>query len=159
MAEHPNQALLRRFYTAFGARDGEAMAACYTPDATFTDPVFVGLRDGEPGAMWRMLTGGSTDLVVELVAADVTDADGRARWIAHYTFGQTGRRVTNDVRSTFVFRDGLIAAQVDEFDFPRWAGQALGPTGRLLGRTTYLRHKVQRNARTGLDRYRAAEPR
>ncbi len=33
-------ALIARFYDALGRRDAAAMAACYAPDATFTDPVF-----------------------------------------------------------------------------------------------------------------------
>ena len=38
------------------------MAACYTDDATFADPVFTDLQRQEPGAMWRMLTARSQDL-------------------------------------------------------------------------------------------------
>ena len=74
--------------------------------------------------MWRMLTGRSADLSVELLDR-AADADtGSAHWIARYTFGRTGRPVVNDVRSTFRFADGLIVDQRDEFDFPRWARQA-----------------------------------
>ena len=51
-----NTLLIERFYTAFGAGDGEGMAACYAPDAHFADPVFPDLRGSEPGEMWRMLT-------------------------------------------------------------------------------------------------------
>ncbi len=52
---HPNDELIQRFYAAFARRDGDAMAECYVPSAHFSDPVFVDLKDGEPGAMWRML--------------------------------------------------------------------------------------------------------
>src|SRR5436190_2219712 len=48
--EDPNDALIQRFYAAFAARDGAAMAACYAPDATFSDPVFTDLKGEEPGA-------------------------------------------------------------------------------------------------------------
>ena len=44
---HPNAALIERFYEAFQRRDVDAMAACYAPDVTFSDPVFVGLHGGE----------------------------------------------------------------------------------------------------------------
>lgn len=150
-----NQALLEGFYAAFARRDGEAMAAAYAPAATFSDPVFVGLRDGEPGAMWRMLTSRSADLAVELVSCTADDATGKAHWIATYTFGQTGRKVVNDVRSSFRFADGKIVDQRDEFDFHRWAGQALGLSGKVLGGTSLLRKKVQGTARAGLDAFRA----
>lgn len=151
-----NQELLASFYAAFARRDGDAMAAAYAPHATFSDPAFPGLTGREPGAMWRMLTSRSTDLVVELVSCTADDSTGSARWIATYTFGQTGRKVVNDVQSRFRFADGLIAEQVDTFDFPRWAGQALGLQGKLLGRTPFLRKAVQAKARAGLDAFLAA---
>ena len=44
-----NKLLIERFYAAFAAGDGEAMAACYAPDAHFADPVFPDLRGSEPG--------------------------------------------------------------------------------------------------------------
>lgn len=150
-----NEQTLRDFYAAFARRDGDAMAAVYAPHATFSDPAFPGLKDGEPGAMWRMLTGRSTDLSVELRACHADETTGSAHWVATYTFGQTGRKVVNDVRSTFRFEDGLVVEQVDDFDFHRWAGQALGPPGKLLGGTAFFRKKVQRTARAGLDAFLA----
>jgi ketosteroid isomerase-like protein len=150
-----NLELVERFYAAFAARDGEAMAACYAPDATFTDPVFQDLSGSEPGAMWRMLTGRATDLQVELVEHETEGESGTARWVAHYTFTQTGRPVVNDVRSRFRFRNGLIAEQQDEFAFYRWARQALGPIGQLLGWTPMIRSAVRRQARRGLEKFMA----
>jgi len=149
--------LIERFYAAFARRDGDAMAACYAPDARFSDPVFPDLRGAEPGAMWRMLTGRSTDLTVELLEHDADDETGTARWLAHYTFTQTGRPVENDVRATFGFEGGLIADHRDEFDFHRWARQALGPAGLLLGGTPLLRSAVRRRSRAALDEFMARE--
>ena len=80
---------------------------------------------------------------------------GSAHWRAHYTFSQTGRAVVNDVRATMRFADGLIADHVDAFDFHRWARQALGTRGLLLGWTPLLRNAVRRRARAGLDEYLA----
>ena len=148
-----NDELIQRFYAAFAARDGDAMAACYAPGATFSDPVFTDLRGDEPGAMWRMLTGRADDLTVELVEHDADDERGSARWIAHYTFSQTGRKVVNDVRSEFRFADGLIAEQRDSFDFHRWARQALGTQGLLLGWAPPVRAAVGKRARAGLDEF------
>ncbi|HEY7150994.1 MAG TPA: nuclear transport factor 2 family protein [Solirubrobacterales bacterium] len=152
-----NAELIRRFYAAFGERDGGAMAACYAPNARFSDPVFPALRGEEPGAMWRMLTGRAEDLEVELLEHDAHDADGSAHWTAHYTFTQTGRPVVNDVRARFRFEDGLIAEHRDDFDFHRWARQALGASGLLLGWTPVLRSAVRRRARAGLDEFMAGE--
>jgi ketosteroid isomerase-like protein len=149
---HSNEELIRRFYTAFGALDGDTMAACYAPDARFSDPVFTDLRGQEPGAMWRMLTGRANDLNVRLLEHEAGDQHGRAHWLADYTFS-TGRRVHNDVRAEFRFEDGLIVEHHDAFSFYTWAREALGPAGVVLGWTPLLRGKVQSQARSGLDEF------
>jgi ketosteroid isomerase-like protein len=149
-------ALLDRFYAAFARLDGEEMAACYAPDASFSDPVFVGLHGEQPGGMWRMLTSRAKNLSVELVSRDADESAGTAHWVAQYQFAQTGRPVVNDVQSKFQFADGLITSQVDDFDFHRWSRQALGLPGLLLGWTPMLRGSVQRKARAGLDKFLAA---
>lgn len=154
---HPNAELIERFYSAFGRREGEAMAACYAPDATFSDPVFPGLSGREAGAMWRMLTARSTDLEIELVDHEAGDDSGSARWRASYTFTQTARQVDNDVHATFRFRGGFIADHRDQFAFYRWARQALGPPGLLLGWTPMLQASVRRRARAGLDEFMAGD--
>ena len=151
-----NDQLIQRFYAAFKAHDGKEMAACYAPDAHFSDPVFVDLNGEEPGAMWTMLTARADDLDVQLVEHAADGDAGSARWIASYTFTQTGHKVVNDVRAAFRFRDGLIVDHVDTFDFGKWARQALGMTGKLLGWTPMVRSKVRKQARAGLDKFMAA---
>src|SRR5919106_1595838 len=138
---HP-VSIIERFYTAFGECDGAAMSACYAPAAHFSDPVFPDLNGDEPGAMWRMLTSQATDLRIELLEHEADGDRGSARWRAHYTFSQTGRPVVNDVRASFRFADGLISDHRDEFDFYRWARQALGTAGLLLGWTPVVRNGV-----------------
>ena len=145
-----SEQLIERFYSAFDARDGDAMAACYAPGARFSDPVFPGLEDDEPGAMWRMLTAQATTLRVELLEHEADDARGTARWRAHYVFSQTGRPVVNDVRATFRFAGGLIAEHTDAFSFHRWSRQALGAPGLLLGWTPLLKAPVRRRASASL---------
>jgi ketosteroid isomerase-like protein len=155
---HTNEELIVRFYGAFGARDGAGMASCYTPDATFSDPVFQDLKGDEPGAMWRMLTARAEDLSIELLEQEADDERGAARWLAQYTYSQTGRPVRNDVQASFRFRDGLIVEHVDDFDLYAWTRQALGPVGALLGWTPLLRSAVRRRARAALDEFRSREP-
>jgi|SRR5579862_1309020 len=157
----PNDELIERFYAAFARGDGAAMAACYAPNVHFRDPAFGDLNGPAVGAMWRMLASGARDFRLELLEHASDASTGSAHWIAHYTFSQTGRPVVNDVHAAFRFADGLIVDHVDSFDFHRWAGQALGPRGRLLGGTSFLRNTVQRRARARLDEYiahAAAEP-
>jgi ketosteroid isomerase-like protein len=150
-----NEALIERFYAAFAERNGAAMAACYAPEVSFSDPVFPDLHGDEAGAMWRMLTERATDLRIELLEREADDERGSARWRAHYTFTQTGRPVVNDVRASFRFAGGLIVEHRDDFDFHRWARQALGPVGLVLGWTPMLRASVRRRARAGLEQFRA----
>ena len=129
------------------------MAAHYAPGSRFKDPAFGELTGSEAGDMWRMLTGRSKDLRVELVDHGATRDEGSARWIAHYTFS-TGRPVVNDVQATFRFaRDGRIAEHVDAFSFWRWSRQALGPAGLALGWTPLLRAQVRAKARGQLQEF------
>lgn len=153
---HPHAALIARFYDAFQRRDAAAMAACYHGDVQFTDEVFPDLRGPQAGAMWAMLCARGKDLRVVPSAITADDAQGRARWDAWYTFSGTGRPVHNIIHAEFAFRDGLIVRHVDRFDFPRWARQALGVSGLLLGGTRFMRRKVQVTAARSLAAWMAA---
>jgi len=152
---HPHESLLRQFYAAFAARDAEGMARCYHPDVRFTDPVFPMLAGREAGDMWRMLLARATDLQVTLDEARGDEDGAEARWTARYTFTRTGRPVVNRVHGLFAFREGLIVRHFDSFAFWRWASQALGPAGAVLGWTPMLRWKVRKDAALALERFRA----
>lgn len=151
--DHPNAKVLQRFYEAFGRRDAEGMAACYADDVKFSDDVFPDLRGRDAGDMWRMLCEAGKDLRVEASDIAADDASGRARWVAHYTFSATGKKVVNDIQARFVFKDGRIVEHTDRFDFPRWARQALGLPGAVLGWTGWMQKKVQAQAAKGLRRF------
>ena len=153
----PNDDLIERFYGAFARGDGAGMAACYAPNVHFRDPAFGDLEGPQAGAMWRMLAATAHDLRLELLEHGSEATTGGAHWLAHYTFSQTGRPVVNDVHATFRFADGLIVDHLDSFDFAVWASQALGPQGRLLGWTPFLRSAVRRRARANLERFLANE--
>lgn len=150
---HPNAALITRFYEAFSRRDGAAMAACYHPDVSFSDPVFPDLKGPAAGAMWRFLCERGGDLKVEFRDIEADDTSGKAHWEARYTFSATGRPVHNVIDASFSFKDGLIRAHTDRFDFYAWARQALGATGWLLGWTPMLKNKVRGQAGAGLTKF------
>ena len=156
MTAGDNRALIERFYEAFGSCDGAEMTACYADDAHFRDPAFGDLQGDEVGAMWRMLTGRATDLEIELREHDADESSGSAHWTARYTFS-TGRRVFNDIQASFRFSDGLIADHVDEFDFRRWARQALGPSGTLVALLPPLRSKARAKALDQLETFKRDE--
>ncbi len=148
-----NEKLIERFYDSFGRMDGETMAMLYAPDAHFRDPAFGDLTGEEAGDMWQMLTGRAEDLKVELASHSAEGDTGEANWIATYTFS-TGRPVVNDIQARFRFRDGLIVDHVDSFPMHKWARQALGAPGWILGLPGF-NLLIRRKARGDLDEYRA----
>ena len=153
MSAEANRELIERLYAAFAERNGAAMTACYAPGAHFRDPAFGDLEGEEIGAMWRMLTGRASDLEIDLREHEAGEETGSAHWIARYTFS-TGRPVVNDIQAGFRFANGLIADHVDEFDFRRWAAQALGPTGHLVALLPPLRRKARAKAVDQLAAFR-----
>jgi ketosteroid isomerase-like protein len=152
-----NAALIEVFYAALGRRDAATMIACYAADARFSDPVFPDLDAEGVGAMWRMLCARGKDLAV--VASDVrADATtGRAHWVATYTYSATGRRVENRIDAAFEFRGGRIVRHRDRFDLYRWARQALGPSGLMLGWLPPVQRAIRKRAATALAAWRASE--
>ena len=152
---HANAALITRFYSAFQQRDADTMAACYHPEASFSDPAFPALHGSEIGDMWRMLLARGHDLRLDFSDVQADDQRGSAHWDARYTFSKTGRRVLNRIDAEFHFQSGLIVRHQDHFAFAAWAQQALGPVGWLLGYTPLLRNKVQGEAGKGLAHSRA----
>ena len=155
--QHPNADLIERFYGSLSAKDGVAMAECYAAHATFEDPAFGQLDAQDAGAMWRMLTSRVGDLTVDVSEVRADDETGSARWIASYTFTQTGRAVVNDIRASFRFADGLITEHRDRFDWWVWARQALGPPGLLLGWNPLFHTAVRNKARATLAEFRQRE--
>ena len=153
-----HEAVIDRLYAALGSGDGEAMAACYTSDATFEDPAFGRLQNGRGQAMWRMLTARGGDLKITVVERQAAaDGTATAHWLADYTFTDTGRKVHNDVQASFVFRDGLIAEHHDRFDLRAWGAQALGPVAGVLGYTPILAVIVRRKTSSALATHLAGE--
>lgn len=153
---HPNADLITHFYTAFQQLDADTMATCYAADVRFSDPVFSGLRGAEAGDMWRMLCKRAEDFSLTFDSVHADDHAGSARWVATYRFSATGRQVVNHIQARFVFRDGLIVEHRDHFDLWRWARQALGAKGLLLGWAPPVQGAIRRQAARGLAQFRAS---
>src|SRR4051812_11671734 len=157
MTAKANNETIERLYAAFADCNGAAMTACYARGAHFRDPAFGDLEGDDIGAMWRMLTGRARDLEITLREHDADEAAGTAHWLARYPF-PPGRRVENDVHAGFAFdQDGLITDHVDDFDFHRWASQALGPKGHLVALLPPLRGKARAQALGRLATYKREE--
>lgn len=143
-----------QFFRHFQAREGDAMASLYDPAGHFADPVFPDLTGAQAGQMWRMLTARGKDLAVTFEPPRVEGDRVIVPWIARYTFSATGRFVENHVTSSLRIVDGRIVDQRDEFDFARWASQALGLAGRLFGGVGAFQRFFQRRAAKTLADYR-----
>jgi len=155
---HRNAETLTRFYRAFAALDADTMASCYAEDVEFQDPVFTLHGKRETAGMWSMLcqvtkAKGADVWKLEYSGIQADDRAGRAHWDAHYRFSATGRMVLNRIDAEFSFRDGLIVAHRDRFDFWAWSRQALGTPGLLLGWSPMLHKKVQATARGNLEKF------
>ncbi len=152
-----NRETIERFYTAFDAHDGDTMAACYAPGATFRDPAF-----GE-------LSG-------ERAGRDVADAhrprrgpegrasrarggrDGRQRPLDRHLHLQHRPHVVNDIHAEFRFADdGRFAEHIDRFSYWNWSRQALGPLGLVLGWTPLLPMMTRRKALEQLESFERSE--
>lgn len=148
-----NEDLVKRFYSAFQAKDFAEMQACYSEDACFSDPVFPNLDALQVRSMWEMFCKNGKDLSIEFEILNTTDTTVDARWKAIYIFSATGNRVSNVIEAHFSFKDDKIVEHIDHFDFYKWAKQALGFTGFLLGWTSYLKNTVRKQGAKALNKF------
>lgn len=147
-----NTELINQFYTSFANRDIEGMLACYHPQIAFEDPAFGKLHGKRAGDMWRMLlSNDKAGLKITFSDVQADENSGSANWKAEYLFSQTGRKVNNVITARFVFKDGLIYRHKDDFNIHRWAKQALGMSGFILGWTSFFKQKLQKKANRNLD--------
>lgn len=151
---HPNAELIKTFYQAFQKLDAETMGRCYADDVVFSDPVFPAFRGQEASDMWRMLSSKAQNFSLVFDGVDADDRQGKAHWVATYTFSQTGNTVVNDIHASFEFKDGKIVRHTDRFDLWKWARQALGLKGVMLGWTPIVRNAIQAQAANGLAIFR-----
>ncbi len=149
--------LIDKFYIAFTQLDAETMASGYHPDIVFHDPAFGVLKGEKVGNMWRMLCASQKDknMTVTYDNVVVDGQRGSANWEAHYVFSKTGRKVHNKIEAQFEFKDGLIYKHTDSFDLHRWAGQALGFSGKVLGWSGFFQKKLQTQTNHLLDKFEA----
>jgi hypothetical protein len=156
---HPNQELVQRFFQCFAGGDHRGMRRCLHPDVAFSDIGF-DLTGAKVGAMWQMICAKGTQIMFRNVQAD--DSQGTAHWECHYDFqkdeGAKAHSVHNVIESRFVFEGGLIREHHDSCDFERWARQALGVVGLVLGETEFLHKQVREAAAKKLETFIAAHP-
>lgn len=148
-----NRNIINEFYSAFQSKDADTMVSFYHDEVTFNDPAFGILEGSRAKAMWKMLCANAQDLTIEYKEVTADQDSGSAHWDAYYTFRQTGRKVHNIIDAKFEFIDGKIIRHTDSFDLRKWAGQAMGWKGSLLGSTSFFRQKIQKQTNKLLDKY------
>ena len=153
-----NEAVIRRFYTAFQQLDYTTMNDCYTTGAVFSDPVFGLLQGDELPAMWEMLCKTAKNFSLSFSDIQLLDEEyATCTWMATYTFSKTGRQVVNNVKAYMRIQQGKITEHTDKFDVWKWSRQALGLPGLLLGWSGFIQNKVHRTARKSLEKFMARE--
>jgi len=149
-----NEELINKFYTAFSKLDAETMNSCYSSDIVFFDPVFGLLQGHEAKSMWELLC--HTAQNFSLTYGNIIHLDEdycTCDWVATYTFSKTGRKVVNTIRANMKFANGKIIEHSDAFSVHRWAAQALGFSGWLLGWNRFYQNKIKNAAKKSLLRY------
>ena len=135
------------------------MMEWYHDDITFEDPAFGVLHGEEAKNMWRMLCQAQQGKEFKVIVSNIeyTSKSGKARWEAYYTFSKTGRKVHNIIDASFTFRDGKIINHKDYFSLYRWAKQAMGFKGFLLGWTAFFKKKLNQQTRFLLSEFQKKE--
>jgi ketosteroid isomerase-like protein len=149
-----NEQTIHKFYTAFANADAKTMSECYHPNIQFLDPAFGLLKGNDVHRMWKMLIEKSKGPIkIEFSDIKANDYTGTANWVATYNFSKTNRKVVNQIKAQFQFKEGLIIKHTDDFDVWKWSKQALGIKGRLLGWTGFMEKKIQKQALSSLKHY------
>ena len=147
--------IIKTFYEAFDRLDWQTMTNCYHRDITFQDPAFGQLKGERAKLMWRMLCESQQGQDFNIQFSNITENEtsASAQWEAHYTFSKTGRKVHNVIQASFQLKDGKIIAHNDDFNLYRWAKQALGFKGFVLGRTGFFKSKLQHQTNNLLNKF------
>lgn len=150
-----NENIIHTFYKAFQLKDFKTMQSCYADHAIFSDSVFVDLGAQQVKSMWAFLCLRGKDLQVAYSHVVAGEREGSAEWVATYTFSATNKKVINRIKANFIFENGKIIAHRDVFHFYRWARQAFGIKGWLLGWTSFFKNKVRKQALKNLEFYQS----
>lgn len=157
--EMDNKDLIESFYRAFSERNAESMINCYHDDIEFEDPAFGILKGERAKYMWKMLlSNDDTGLEIKFANVSADELNGSATWQAKYFFGSNKRKVINDIKANFTFKDGKIVKHKDTFNIWKWSGQALGMPGWLLGWTPFMQSGIRKKTNFMLDKFIDCSP-
>jgi SnoaL-like protein len=141
------------FYTAFKRHDATGMNQFYHENLHFEDPAFGKLSYLQTSSMWLMLCESAKDLEIDFSIVNTGEGYVETNWIAKYTFNKTGRFVENNIIAKMKISDGKIIEHIDNFNLHRWAKQAMGFQGWLLGGTSFFKNKLHQQTSYQLAKY------
>ena len=147
--------LIQKFYEDFNDLNAEAMVSAYDSNVIFSDPAFGVLKGERASNMWRMLCASQKDkpFKVELTEVLCDNDTVTAKWEAQYLFSKTGNPVHNRITANIRIKDNKIVEHHDSFSLHRWATQALGTKGKLIGWTPFFKSQLQKQTNQMLDRF------
>ncbi len=149
-----NEQLINNFYSSFQKLDHKGMNACYSEDIVFSDPVFGLLRGEEARSMWEMLCTNAKNFTLTYGNIQHLDDEySTCDWVATYTFSKTGKKVVNRIKANMRFANGKIIEHSDAFSLHKWASQALGFSGWLLGWNSFFQNKIKNGAKKNLLKF------
>ncbi|MBU2951349.1 nuclear transport factor 2 family protein [Tamlana agarivorans] len=149
-----NRELIEKFYTSFADGNAKGMASCYHDDVIFRDEVFGTLQGNRACKMWEMLLSGKAEPAkISFNNIEATLENGSANWKAEYFYGAKKRKVINNIKVNFKFKEGKIIEHIDSFNLWKWTQQALGPVGYLMGWTPFMKNKIQKTTNQKLDHF------
>lgn len=149
-----NEQLINNFYTSFQKLDHKGMNACYSEDIVFSDPVFGLLRGEEARSMWEMLCTNAKNFTLTYGNIQHLDDEySTCDWVATYTFSKTGKKVVNRIKANVRFANGKIIEHSDAFSLHKWASQAFGFSGWLLGWNSFFQNKIKNGAKKNLLKF------
>lgn len=150
----PSEQTIHQLYTALADGEISKIDTCYSATVNFYDPIFGVLKNDEVPAMWKMLIEKSkANLKIKYNIIKIDAFTATVEWTANYTFGKKNKKIKNQIRSQFHFKEGLIIKQNDDFNIWNWCKQAFGFYGFFLGWTGYMQHKIQVKALSSLKKY------
>jgi hypothetical protein len=143
--------LVERFFNAFGNGDWRTMARCYHDKASFTDPIFPDLRGEQIVYYWHQWFKENEGIKLNYSQLFADERKAQVQWNVRYTY--QGRAVKHDATSTLAIWDDQIVRHVDEFALGGYLRQREGLLTGLLSGIPLVHQRVQRSARSRLDKH------
>jgi len=141
-----NKNVITGLYNAYKERNPELMASFYTEDASFKDEIFGEVTGQEIPKVWEVVHSTTSNFYLYFHIVNVNKNLATVNSQLSYTFKHTGRKIDISITSIFRFENGKIRHQVDEYSLWKWASQAFGVSGFLLGWNPKFKNKIRQSA-------------